>query len=62
MSHMGLDACASRDLTFGNTAVPAAYAHAGFMAALGFTYATPLSTNNHRGVPPEGGDPTLRKI
>jgi len=36
------DACATRDLAFGDQTVPAAQVHAAFMAALG-TYAT-LST------------------
>ncbi|WP_029013224.1 cysteine hydrolase family protein [Niveispirillum irakense] len=43
------DACASRDLTFGKTTVPAAHAHAAFMAALGFAYATLLSTEDYLG-------------
>ncbi|MBB3225167.1 cysteine hydrolase family protein [Pseudoduganella umbonata] len=33
------DACASRDLEFDGVRVPAAHAHAAFMAALGFAYA-----------------------
>jgi len=38
------DACASRDLAFDGVTVPAAHAHAAFMAALGFAYATMRST------------------
>jgi nicotinamidase-related amidase len=38
------DACASRDLEFEGVQVPAAYAHAAFMAALSAAYATTLST------------------
>jgi nicotinamidase-related amidase len=33
------DACATRDLQFGDTLVPAAQVHASFMSALGFAYA-----------------------
>jgi nicotinamidase-related amidase len=33
------DACATRDLQFGDTVVPAEQVHASFMAALGFAYA-----------------------
>lgn len=39
------DACASRDLEFGGITVPAAHAHAAFMAALGFAYATMRTTD-----------------
>ena len=38
------DACASRDLEFDGVRVPAAHAHAAFMAALGFAYARMSST------------------
>ncbi|CAF0986067.1 unnamed protein product [Adineta ricciae] len=38
------DACASRDLEFNGVQVPAEYAHAAFMAALGFAYAKLVST------------------
>lgn len=38
------DACASRDLEFDGVKVPAAHAHAAFMAALGFAYATMRTT------------------
>lgn len=38
------DACATLDLEFNGTRVPAAQAHAAFMAALGFAYATVIST------------------
>jgi nicotinamidase-related amidase len=41
------DACASRDLEFNGVKVPAAHAHAAFMAALGFAYARMLSTNEY---------------
>jgi nicotinamidase-related amidase len=41
------DACASRDLDFNGVQVPAAQAHAAFMAALGFAYATLSSTRDH---------------
>jgi nicotinamidase-related amidase len=41
------DACASRDLEFGGVLVPAAHVHAAFMAALGFAYATIVSTGDH---------------
>lgn len=43
------DACASRDLEFGGITVPAKYAHAAFMAALGFAYARMLSTDEYIG-------------
>ena len=39
------DACATRDLDFNGTAVPAAQVHAAFMAALAFAYASVVSTN-----------------
>ncbi|EAQ80858.1 cysteine hydrolase family protein [Blastopirellula marina] len=38
------DACAARDLDFNGVHVPAAQAHAAFMAALQFGYATSVST------------------
>ncbi|SDI65110.1 cysteine hydrolase family protein [Pseudomonas abietaniphila] len=38
------DACASRDLEFSGTTVPAAQVHAAFMSALGFAYAEVIST------------------
>jgi nicotinamidase-related amidase len=38
------DACASRDLEFNGVKVPAEYAHAAFMSALGFAYAKTIST------------------
>jgi nicotinamidase-related amidase len=41
------DACASRDLEFNGTVVPAAQAHAAFMSALGFAYATMNSTQEY---------------
>lgn len=37
------DACASRDMEFNGVHVPAATAHAAFMAALGFGYATMMT-------------------
>jgi len=40
------DACASRDLEFDGMRVPAAHAHAAFMAALGFAYARLSSTRD----------------
>lgn len=43
------DACASRDLEFNGTTVPAAHVHAAFMAALGFAYATVISTEEYLG-------------
>jgi nicotinamidase-related amidase len=43
------DACASRDLEFGGVVVPAAHVHAAFMAALGFAYATVVSTDDYVG-------------
>ncbi len=39
------DACASRDLEFNGVTVPAKYAHAAFMSALGFAYATVVSAD-----------------
>jgi len=39
------DACATRDLEFNGTLVPAAQAHAAFMAAFAFAYASVLSTD-----------------
>jgi nicotinamidase-related amidase len=39
------DACASRDLEFNGTTVPAAQVHAAFMSALGFAYAQVISTD-----------------
>jgi nicotinamidase-related amidase len=41
------DACASRDLEFNGVVVPAAQAHAAFMAALGFAYAAAPSTDEY---------------
>ncbi len=41
------DACASRDLEFNETTVPAAQVHAAFMSPLGFAYANVISTNTH---------------
>ncbi|MBC3365870.1 cysteine hydrolase family protein [Pseudomonas sp. SWRI154] len=38
------DACATRDLEFNGVIVPAAQAHAAFMSALGFAYASVVST------------------
>ncbi|WP_095181945.1 cysteine hydrolase family protein [Pseudomonas sp. Irchel 3F6] len=38
------DACASRDLEFNGLTVPAAHVHAAFMSALGFAYASVVST------------------
>jgi nicotinamidase-related amidase len=37
------DACASRDLVFGETLIPAAQVHGAFMAALGSFYARVVS-------------------
>lgn len=39
------DACASRDLEFNGLTVPAAHVHAAFMSALGFAYASVVSTD-----------------
>lgn len=41
------DACATRDVEFGGTTVPAAQTHAGAMAAIGFAYAALRSTQEH---------------
>ena len=41
------DACATRDLEFGETVVPAAQVHAAFMSALGFAYAKVISAEEH---------------
>jgi nicotinamidase-related amidase len=41
------DACASRDLEFNGVHIPAAHAHAAFMAALGFAYANLQSTADY---------------
>ncbi len=41
------DAVAALDMEFGGVKVPAAYVHAAFMAALGFAYATMLSTDEY---------------
>ncbi|WP_374370508.1 cysteine hydrolase family protein [Dongia sp.] len=41
------DACATLDLTFNGVTVPAKQVHAAFMAALGFGYATLLSTGDY---------------
>jgi len=38
------DACASRDLEFGESVVPAEQVHAAYMSALGFAYAKTVST------------------
>lgn len=43
------DACASRDLEFGGSVVPAAAVHAAFMSALGFAYARVVSTEDYLG-------------
>src|SRR5207253_1450269 len=40
------DACATRDLEFNGLTVPAAHVHAAFMSALGFAYATVVSTHS----------------
>jgi nicotinamidase-related amidase len=39
------DACATRDLEFNGVTVPAAHVHAAFMSALGFAYASVVSTD-----------------
>lgn len=39
------DACATRDLEFNGVTVPAAQAHAAFMSALGFAYASVVSAD-----------------
>jgi nicotinamidase-related amidase len=41
------DACASRDLEMNNETIPAQQVHAAFMSALGFGYATLLSTEDY---------------
>ena len=41
------DACATRDLEFGETTVPAAQVHAAFMAGLAFAYASVLATDDY---------------
>lgn len=41
------DACATRDLAFGNQVVPAALVHAAMMSALAFAYATVVTTDEH---------------
>lgn len=41
------DACATRDLDFGGTTVPAAQVHAAFIAALAFAYASVHSTDDY---------------
>lgn len=41
------DACATLDLEFNGVRVPAAQVHAAFMAALGFAYATVVSTHTY---------------
>lgn len=41
------DACASRDLEFEGSVVPATHVHAAFMSALGFAYAEVLSTKTY---------------
>ncbi len=41
------DACASRDLELNNETIPAQQVHAAFMSALGFGYATLLSTEDY---------------
>lgn len=43
------DACASRDVEFNGTVVPAAQVHAAFMSALGFAYAEVVTTQAHLG-------------
>ena len=41
------DACASRDLDFNDSKVPASQAHAAFMSALGFAYANALTADTY---------------
>lgn len=41
------DACATRDLEFEGIVVPAAHVHAAFMSALGFAYASVVSTDHY---------------
>jgi nicotinamidase-related amidase len=43
------DACASRDIEHEGVTVPAKYAHAAFMSALGFAYADARSTDAYLG-------------
>ena len=43
------DACATRDLEYGGTTVPAASVHAAMMSALGFAYATVTDTDSYVG-------------
>jgi len=43
------DACATRDLEFNGLTVPAAHVHAAFMSALGFAYASVVSTDEFLG-------------
>jgi len=43
------DACATRDLEFEGTVVPAAQVHAAFMSALGFAYAKMVTTDGFVG-------------
>ncbi len=43
------DACASRDLEFNGQVVPAEQAHAAYMSALGFAYATVTTTDAYLG-------------
>lgn len=56
------DACATRDLRFGSVEVPAAMAHAAFMAALSGAYATAVATeellepNSQAPAPTAAGD------
>jgi nicotinamidase-related amidase len=40
------DACATRDLEFNGLTVPAVHVHAAFMSALGFAYASVVSTDD----------------
>ncbi|WP_296256024.1 MULTISPECIES: cysteine hydrolase family protein [unclassified Pseudomonas] len=47
------DACATRDLTFEGTTVPAAHVQAAFMAALAFAYAQVICTDDF--LPPLAG-------
>ncbi len=45
------DACATLDLEFNGVEVPAKYAHAAYMAALGFAYADAVSTDQYLNAP-----------
>lgn len=45
------DACATRDLEFGGTVVPAAQVHAAYMAALAFAYAETVPAADYAGKP-----------